>query len=134
MIFPTFMCSLNLNIKNYSTILKLAMKSFIPKGSIMMKPFFHCTTQVSLLYTGKCAGHSDIFSNSLGFYFSIIYIKFCSKCEMAFFGFFLVPFLWGGEVTWLILRDANFFSPKTHHIIYQSNRLESANKILYGDR
>ena len=54
---------------------------------------------------------------------------------MAFFEFFLVPFLWGGgKVTWLILRDANFFSPKTHHIIYQSNRLESANKILFSDR
>ena len=31
------------------------------------------------------------------------------------------------------IKVAIFFPSKTHHIIYQSNRLESANKILYRD-
>ena len=74
------------------------------------------------LYTGKCAEPIGTFSNSLGFSFIVIYIKFCSKWEMAFFEFFLVPFLWGDEVTWLILRDANFclISSKRLKITYLS--------------
>ena len=60
------------------------------------------------------------------------WIEFLATCWNLFFCNKVEPQGAGSHVTHI--KGRHFFLRKPHHIIYQLNRLESANKILYSDR